>query len=156
MKNITVLFCLLMSSALMYAQPPGAFMKPRAMERLENYKKVRMLEALKLDEQTGIKLISRYTKHREEMRAIEEQRAQLIEKLESQVHSNASDAEYQKAFTDLTDVEKKFGESRAEYYSSLKEILTNKQIAEYLIFEKNFAKDLRDIMKDLQKERMKR
>ncbi|MFA6540568.1 MAG: hypothetical protein WCT99_03125 [Bacteroidota bacterium] len=156
MKNITIFFSLLVFSALLYAQPPGAYMKPRAMERLENYKKVRMLEALKLDEQTGIKLISRYNKHREGMRAIEEQRAQLIQKLESQVQSNASDAEYQKTFAELADTEKKFGDARAEYYSSLKEILTNKQIAEYLIFEKNFAKDLRDIMKDLQKERMKR
>lgn len=156
MKKKIILSCFVLFSTILFAQPQREFMRPRAMERLENYKKVRMLETLKLDEQTGIKLISRYNKHRDGMRAIEEQRSNLINKLETQVQSNATDAEYQKTFSDLVGTEEKFGEARSKFLADLKEILTNKQIAEYLIFEKNFAKDIRDIMKDLQKDRMKR
>ncbi len=138
------------------AQPQHENMRPRAMERLESFKKVRMLETLKLDEQTGLKLVNKYTKHREMVKDIEQQRSKIIDKLEEQVKGNVSDAEYQKTFSEFIDIESKIAEARGKFLIELKEILTSKQIAEYMIFERNFARDLRDIMKDLQKERQKR
>ncbi|MDD8018456.1 MAG: hypothetical protein PHP42_08785, partial [Bacteroidota bacterium] len=62
------LFCLL--PLLVSAQPYGP-KGQRPMEKLESYKKVRMLETMKLDEETGLKLVSRYNKHREVMKGFE-------------------------------------------------------------------------------------
>ncbi|MDD8016941.1 MAG: hypothetical protein PHP42_01080, partial [Bacteroidota bacterium] len=126
------------------------------MEKLESYKKVRMLETMKLDEETGLKLVSRYNKHREVMKGFEKGRAELMDKLDELVRNNANETEYQKVFDNLLEYETKTAEARSQYLNELKEILTNKQIAEYLIFERSFARDIRDIVRDVQRERMKK
>lgn len=131
-------------------------MGKRPMERLESFKKVRMLEAMKLDEEKGLKLIGRYDQHRENMRKLEIERKEIVDKLEHMISSNASDGEFQKSFTDLLDIEKKMTGAREKFLAELKEILTTKQIAEYLIFERSFARDIRDIMREGQKQRIKK
>ncbi len=141
-------------SAQMREKMGGKFQRP--MERLENYKKIRMIEVLKLDEETGLKLVGRYNKHREGVKLIEENRAAVIDKLESQLKSNASDAELQKTFAEFHETEKKIGESRKKFLEDLKEVLTVKQIGEYIIFERNFMADLRNVVKDVQNERRRR
>jgi hypothetical protein len=153
MKKMFVL--LVMCSAVLYGQMRGPF-NQRPMERLESYKKVRMLEAMKLDEDKGLKLISRYDKHRETIRSLEEDRRALVDKLEEKVNAGASEGEYQKSFNELIEIEKKIFEARTKYLSDLKDILTSKQLAEYLVFERSFARDIRDIMRENQKEHMKK
>jgi hypothetical protein len=118
------------------------------MERLESFKKVRMLEELKLDEQTGVRLISKYTAHREAVKALEDSRFELIKKLEEKINSDAPDVEYQKIFTQLADIEKNIADSKIKFIGDLKEILTTKQIAQYLVFEMKFARDIRDILRE--------
>ncbi len=140
------------------AQPPEGFGegKKRPSERLERYKKLQMIEVLKLDEETGLKLISRYNNHRKSIQQLEKERGELMDKIESQVQSSVADGEYQKSFNELIDIERKITETRKKYMESLKEIFSTKQIAEYLIFERNFMKDLRNVVNDIQKQRMKR
>jgi Spy/CpxP family protein refolding chaperone len=128
----------------------------RPMERLERYKKIRMVEVLGLEDETGVKLVSRYSKHRERMKELEQERSKLIEKLETYTAAATGDSEYQKAFNEIYEMEKKFAEARKKYLEELKEILTNKQVAEYIIFERDFMKDVRDVVKDVQKERQRR
>ena len=142
----------------MSAQPPegpgGRFQRP--MERLESFKKIRMIEALQLDEETGLKLVKRYNNHRTSVKELEQDRSNLIDKLDSQVRSNASDGDLQKSFNEFFEIEKKITEAREKYLNELKEIFTNKQIAEYMVFERNFMKDLRNVVKDVQKERQRK
>lgn len=128
----------------------------RAMDRLESYKKIKMLELLKLDEEKGLKLVNRYSEHRESVKNMERKRMEVIAKLEKQMLSNVADGEYQKTFIELEDVEKKMVGLRSQYLIELKDILSYKQIAEYMIFERNFARDVRDIARDFQKNRMRR
>ncbi|MDP1676933.1 MAG: hypothetical protein Q8L88_08705 [Bacteroidota bacterium] len=140
------------------AQSPEGFMegKRRPSERLESYKKVRMIETLKLDEETGLKLVNRYNEHRKIVKQLDEDRKGVMDKLESQVQSSIADAELQKTFNELFDIERKIMDSRKKYLENLKEIFSTKQIAEYIIFERNFMKDLRNVVNDVQKQRMRR
>ncbi|MEW5799479.1 MAG: hypothetical protein AB1728_10800 [Bacteroidota bacterium] len=153
MKKIILLF--LVSTVALVGQMRTPMGK-RPMERLESYKKVRMLETLKLDEDKGLKLVSRYNQHRESVRNLEEERKEILDKLESKVNDNATDSEIQKSFNDLIEIEKKMFTAREKYLNELKEILTTKQVAEYLLFERSFARDIRDIMREGQKERIRK
>lgn len=151
-RFVMVLFIL---PLLVYGQRPPQ-MGGRAMERLESYKKVRMLEALKLDEEKGLKLVSRYTKYREGVKDLEKERMAVIDALEKSLNGSPTEGEFQKSFLQLNDVERKMSDLRGKYLTDLKEILTERQVAEYLVFERNFARDIRDIVRDVQKERMKK
>lgn len=141
------------------AAQPGEMMgeRPhRQMERLDRYKKIRMVEALKLDDETGLKLVSRYNKHRERVKELEEERSKVIDKLYSQIQSNASEAELQKTFSEYFEIERKTLDSRKKFLDELKEIFTAKQIAEYIVFEREFMRDLRNVVRDVQKERQRK
>jgi hypothetical protein len=54
---------------------------------------------------------------------------------------------------DLKGAEEQLLEERLKFVDGLKDIFTQKQIAEYIIFERNFNQNLRDLMKDIAKER---
>jgi hypothetical protein len=140
------------------AQSPDGFGegRRRPSERLESYKKVRMIEAMKLDEETGVKLINRYNEHRKSIKQLEKERGEMMDKLELQFQSSSTDPEFQKTFNELFDIERRISDARKKYLESLKEIFSNKQIAEYLIFERNFMKDLRNVVNDVQKQRMRK
>ncbi len=138
------------------AQPQQRGRSLRPAERIESYKKVRMIEALALSEETGIKLVARYTAHREAVRKLEEERGERMDTIDDLVQSNASDAELQKSIAQIAEIEARILEMRKKYIESLKEILTVKQIAEYILFERNFMKDLRNVVRDVQKERSKK
>ena len=152
-RNIYMLV-LLSCFSILAAQPQDRNQRSHAMERLQNLKKIQMLETMKLEEKVGLTLIDKYNKHRDEMRSLEGQRSDLIDKLESQLQANASDSEFQKTFSALSDIDKKIAEERQKYLTDLKEILTTKQIAKYIVFERDFARHLRNIMRDVQRDRM--
>jgi hypothetical protein len=39
--------------------------------------------------------------------------------------------------------------------AELKEVLSNKQIAQYIVFERNFVQELRQAVRDVQRDRIK-
>ena len=125
-------------------------------ERIEQFKKIRMMEVLKLDEETSVRFFARYDKQQELTRTLTARRNDVIDHLESLTKSAAPDAEYGKAFKDLRDVEDQMHEARVQYWDSLAEILTKRQLAEYTVFERNFFRDLRDLMREMQENRMGR
>ncbi len=155
-KSVIAFVLAVLTAGLLQAQPPEGMGNRRPMERLERFKKIRMVEALNLDEETGVKLVNRYSKHRDRMKELENERMEVVEKLEEQVRSNAGEGEYQRYFTELFETEKKIADVRKRFMDELKEVLTTKQIAQYIIFERDFMKDVRSAAKEVQRERLRR
>lgn len=158
MKHIaTILLCLLFFTMSMTlgqqrrgpGQPWGGF------DRIESYKKVRMLEVLKLGEDQSIKFVSRYNKHQDTMHGFEKERNALVDKLDEQARSDAKDLDYDQTLNSLLDLDKKISGERLQFLDEIKEVLSHKQIAEYIVFERNFTKELRQAIREVQRERMK-
>ncbi len=120
-----------------------------ALERVETLKKVRMMEALKLDENQSVKLFARYNTHRELMHGLENESRELFDKLDAQIVANAPDAEFNQTFAALLDLDRKKNEIRTKFINDLRDVLTTKQIAEYVVFERSFARDLRQAVRDV-------
>ena len=121
------------------------------LDRIESFKKVRLLEVLNLDEATSAKFIARYNLRAEKMRAFERTRSEIVDQLEKQVASNASEAEFSQTFAALAEQEKKMFEKRLSFISDLRDILTPQQVAQFIVFERTFNRDLRNIVRDAQK-----
>lgn len=153
----TTMFCLsLLAMNLTFAQERRGERQPwGGFDRIESYKKVRMLEVLKLGEDQSIKFVSRYKKHQDTMHEFEKERNALVNKLDEQAHSDVKDAEYDQTFSGLLELDKKISGERFHFLDEIKEILSYKQIAEYIVFERNFAKELRQAIRDVQRERMR-
>lgn len=124
-----------------------------AAERIEQFKKIRLMEELKLDEETSIKFFARYNAHREELRKLNQRRNEIIDDLQILRRRNVSDAEYEKTLQDLKALADPAVELRLKFFNEISEVLSPKQVAEYVIFERNFAQNLREIMREMQQQR---
>jgi hypothetical protein len=89
------------------------------------------------------------------MHGFEKERNELVDKLDEQARSDSKDADYDQSFNSLLDLDKKISGARLQFLDEIKEILSHKQIAEYIVFERNFAKELRQAIREVQRERMK-
>jgi hypothetical protein len=150
MRFLSVLIGVVVSVAL--AQEPPMFRGPGA-ERVEQFKKIRLMEVLKLDEETSLRFFARYNKHQEELRGIALKRDSLLDQLELYRRRTVSDAEYEKVFKSLVVLGHEAVKVREKFVTELKEVLNAKQIADYLVFERRFYENLRDIMREMQRER---
>jgi hypothetical protein len=115
-----------------------------------------LIEELQLDEETSIRFFARYNKQMEAIREIERQRNTITNQLRELVRSNTSANEIDAAVKNYVKLEGQSADVHAKFVEGLKEIFTPKQIAEYLIFEQNFNQNLREVLRDMTRERMGR
>ena len=149
--KIVVALVVVCCTGLSYAQNrPNQF---RGQQRVEQFKKLRMIEALKLDEDTSVRFFAKYNKHEDVMREINKQRDDLIDQLQEVRKSNSDGAGMEKIFTDLGVLDIKQAEERHRFLDDMKTALSTQQIADFVIFERNFARNLRQLMQEMAQER---
>lgn len=122
-------------------------------QRVEQLKKLKMQEAMALDEETSVRFFARYNEHQEDLRKVGRKRAEAIDELELLVRKNAPDTEIDAKLKDVVKVEREVAEVRQRFFDKLGDILTKQQIARYVVFERNFNQDLRDLMRESAQER---
>jgi hypothetical protein len=136
--------------------PGDGPMRGPGAERVEQFKKLRLMEVLDLDEETSIKFFVRYNKHAETVRDIRTKQMKLFREIQSLRRSNAGDGEYGKVLKELLQLESQLNEARQAYINELSGVLTQKQLAEYVVFEVRFQQNLRELLQDVQREREER
>ena len=150
--KLLYIFALAISCALtLHAQdetPPF-----RAAQRVEQFKKLRMIEALKLDDNTSVRFFVKYSKHEDAIKEINKQRNDLIDQLQDMRKSNSDDAKMEKIFSDLTALDTKQADERLRFLDDVKAVLSPQQIADLIIFERNFARNIRQMMQEMARER---
>jgi Spy/CpxP family protein refolding chaperone len=151
-KTILIFASLVLFVAVSFSQ---GFMGQRWRERVLEFKKVRLLEILKLDEQTSVKFLNKYTKFSNEIDEIEIERDRIVNDLEAKLRKGDKEG-YDKGIKDLIELEKKEYELRMNFYNELKEILTEQQVAQVVVFERNFRREFMNAIREMQRERMRR
>ena len=100
MKNFWTIFILsvvlLLTFAYGSAQDQASVRGP-ASERIEQFKKVRLMETLKMDDETSIRFFSHYNKYIESLRAVQKDHNALIDQLQKLTSSNANSPEIEQA-----------------------------------------------------------
>jgi Skp family chaperone for outer membrane proteins len=151
-RTLLSIVAVILVSAALSAQDQMPMRGPAA-ERIEQFKKIRLMEELKLDEATSIKFFARYNNHQEELRKLNQKRNEIIDELQSLRRREASDAEYGKTLRELKALADPAVELRVKFFDEISEVLSAKQVAEYVIFERNFVQNLREIMREMQQQR---
>ena len=132
------------------AQETQPAQQGRAFERVEQFKKIRLMEVLDLDEQSSIKFFARYDKYEQQLRDLRQKQVQTFAQIQTLRKAKAADTEYTKVVNDLLALDTQFEDVKTKYVGELKEVLTSKQLAEYLAFEYRFQQNLRDLARELQ------
>jgi hypothetical protein len=148
---VLFLFAAFSMRGLAQENPPQG--QGRALERVEQFKKIRLMEVLNLDEQNSIKFFARYNKYQELLRDLRKKQAQALARIQALRKSNAADAEYGKMVDELLTLESQINEAKSKYVEELKPVLTSKQLVEYLVFEARFQQNLRELAREFPRSR---
>jgi len=127
-----------------------------AAERIAQYKKLRLIEVVQMNEETSVRFFARYNKHEENIRSIWRERNNLIDQLQKLSKSNSNDAAMENIIKDIGMSEEKVLEERTKFIEELREILSIKQLSQFIVFERNFNKNLRELMRDIARDRWNR
>jgi hypothetical protein len=127
---------------------------PMAPHKVEQYKKMRLIEEMHLDEETSIRFFTRYNKQMNEIKEIQRRRNAIIKQLKELTQANAQSNEIESAVRSYVKLDAQIADVRAKFIEGLKDIFSPKQIAEYLVFEQKFNQNLREVIRDMTRERM--
>ena len=149
--TVMILF-ILFANADVFSQQRQRGM-PEGRERLETLRQVRMIEALDVDEEKAARITVLYNRHlehnRETMRGIDA----LIDELEEAIETGAPDSELQQIRSQIKENRDAVHSNRMDFYRDAEEILTTRQVAKLIVFERNFQRDMRQFMREAQRER---
>ncbi|MGC8748924.1 MAG: Spy/CpxP family protein refolding chaperone [Candidatus Kapaibacteriota bacterium] len=120
-----------------YSQP--AF---RAKERIAEFKKMKLLEVLELDEKTSEKFLAKYNAAEKAIREKQDKLDEAILDLEYLIRKKASKEELAKQSQKVMDLQRDFANTMFEQQKEIKSVLTDEQFAKYLIFENRFRERL--------------
>jgi len=125
----------------------------RPFDRIENLRKVRLVEVLELKEDQSVRFLARMNDHDKARRDLMKERGEALDRLERLIRNKADDSEFEKAFADVAAVDDRVTAERKSFFSGLSDILTPTQRAKMLIFERRFEKELREAMREAQRRR---
>ncbi len=136
-----------------FAQPPGPPQGARPFERIEQWKKVRLIEILDMKEDQSARFFARLNEHEAQRRELHKEKGEILDRLDRLVRNHAESAELEKVIPEVLAVDDKTHDEQNKFFLSLGDILTVDQRAKLLLFERQFEKELRDAMREAQRKR---
>ena len=126
-------------------------------DKILQLEKIKLIEILEMDEETTLKFFSRRSEHEREMEKIHKAINEKLDKMEQIVNSdNVLDEELKASIEELNLMHNKLDRIKTDFINSLDDILSYKQIAKMILFERKFKEELRRaIFKDKRKKNLK-
>ena len=155
MRRTTLFVPLLISGAvsLAFSQPGGPPGDQRGWERIEQLRKVRMIEMLDLSESQSVRFFARLKEHDAARQDLMKQRNESLDKIERLVRNHADSTEYAPLFSEVQGIDSRMVTERKKFFDSLSDILSIEQQGKFLVFERRFDRELRDAFREAQRRR---
>ena len=156
MNRLTIILSVivLLTTTLLAQRNEGMGEWGRMGGKIEQLEKIKIIEELYLDEETTLKFFSRRNEHRESQRALIEKRDFLYKTL-SESFASEEDINYKEKTKEIFIIEKDMLEQRENFFNSLRDILSEKQMVQLVVFEFNFRNEVRHQFMKQGKRRMK-
>lgn len=151
-------------SALSTAQPQGERWRDMmGPERIEKYKKMRLLEVLELQEESAVRFNAKYNLHEDKIRETRKSLDSIQDKLEKILRKSMEQYKQQK-FSEkqikelqylIEQIEtNRFDINREEerFSKELRELFSPEQLAKYYLFQRNFEQELREAIREMRKD----
>lgn len=154
MKHLIMLLTVVVLGAgSLIAQPRGG-PDPAHLERIERFKRMRLVEMLDLNEEQSVRFFPRLNEFENSRREIKKQKDEVLDKIDRLIRNSVSDQkEYEKLFAEVEAIDRKAGEEKLTFFNSLSDLLSIQQRAKLVLFERRFEAELRDAVREVQKRR---
>jgi len=117
----------------------------RPLQRIEQWERLKLIDALSLNEETAIRFFARRHENQKKMKEILDQRDDAIRELEDDIRNgNQNDATFKDKLNALLLLENNISKERENFLRSLSDLLSPMQIAKLVVFETRFRKEVRE------------
>lgn len=124
------------------------FLRRGPMKKIEELEKIKILDVLNLDESTSVKFFTRKNQTRDKIFNLEDKNIEILNNLDSELKKgNSKDVnKIQKLNDDFVSTSIEIERERMNFIRSLNEILSPEQVGKYIVFEKRFREEIRDLL----------
>ncbi|HPI21512.1 MAG TPA: hypothetical protein PKY56_14200 [Candidatus Kapabacteria bacterium] len=147
-RNIAIytLFLCIATTAV-FSQPP------HAKERIDNVKKVKLLDALDLDEQQSEKFLTKYSSWEKKIQEKKEVMETTTDEIELLIKKKAGNDEITKKTKEFLTLQSQFSQLITDKFKEFEAMLNPVNFAKFVMFEERFTKELqRMLMKRFDRE----
>ena len=135
--------------------PQGGRNRP-GPERLERFKKMRLIEVLKLNEEDAVRFFAKQSAHEDNIHDLMKSRNDALDDMKSIVRDKEKTADLQKRVDQVLDTDQKIFAERQRFQAELRKFLTPEQFAKFLVFEQSFGRQMRDALEEMHKGKQRR
>jgi len=127
----------------------------KPFERIEHFKKVRLIEILDMKEEQSVRFFARLNEHENTRRDITKEKMDVLDKIDRLTRNHADPKEFEKLFPDVSSLNAQLLQEDEKFFNNLSDILSAEQRGKFLLFERHFERELREAMRDVQRKRMR-
>lgn len=133
-------------NSITFSQHMKTNVRTKAIEKIQQIEMVRLVEVLDLDEETSARFFARRKDHMEKMQALMLKRRDLLDEMDDliQKEENTDANSFKQKFNELNEIDKKIVNEKNEFYKSLFNILTPKQVLKLITFDEKFRREIRE------------
>ena len=118
-------------------------------ERLEKFRKMRLIEVLKLNEEDAVRFFAKHTAHEDAQRDLLKSRNAALDQIEEGVREKGDAKDVQKLSQEVESIDQKMFAERQRFHEDIQKILTPEQFGKFLVFERNFGRQVKDALQEM-------
>lgn len=123
--------------------------KRQRPERLEKFRKLRLIEVLKLSEEEAVRFFAKQNAHEDKTHAHMQKRNGILDEIEKIIKENSSSNELLKLSEATLNIDKDIFMERQRYHDELRKFLTPEQFGRFIVFERDFGRQVREAMQEM-------
>ena len=155
-KNLLFLFLLTFSLTTFAQNEP--FRHHKVPDKIAQLEKIKLIETLEMNEETTLRFFSRRTESQKKVDELENEIDLKLDELNNLLKSdkNVDEEKFKSIIDEINNLRKQVSTEKDNFVNSLTDILTYRQIAKLIVFERNFREELRDaIFRDRKMKKMR-
>jgi len=123
-------------------------MRENQRKKLEEFKKIKLIEVLDLSEEESTRFFALYNEHQKKVQNIQRERDKVIDQLErlTKDESSFQPKKFEELEARLNSLEQELFRNRLEFHSSIKNVLPPYKVAKYYVFEREFMREVNKLL----------
>ncbi len=125
-------------------------------ERLEKFRKMRLIEVLKLNEEEAVRFFAKQSAHEDKTHVLMQKRNELLDDIEKNIREKGDPIELVKVSDATMNIDKDIFTERQRFQDELRKLLTPEQFGKFIVFERDFGRQVRDAMQEMRQEKQEK
>ena len=144
--KLIISIILLATNLIMFGQDYHKKGERQFFNKYEQLEKIKLLEILNLDEETAIKFFARMNEHKNTQMNLLEAKKKYLDKIEQLLDTNKPGNEFREIVEEINGIEIKLIKQKVDFFESIRDLLSDEQVAKLILFDYKFKKDIRDLL----------